>query len=91
MSIFSRDEHPHDPGAVQYRLHLTPNRRQSVVEATLYQVRGPVSARASSHLAERIGHWAFDSPSGGIPYTMDEVMVLIVESAMQRRLPGLDG
>lgn len=90
MSIFSRDLHEIDPGAVQWRLHVTPARRFRTAEARLFQVPGPVGQEASLHMVQAIDHWAFDLSTLARPRTVSDVLVEVCEATLQRRLPGLD-
>lgn len=88
--IFSRDLHDLDPGAVQWRLHVTPQRRHRVAEARLFQVPGPVGQQASAHLCQAIDHWAFDLSTLARPRSVDDVLAEVLEACLQRRLPGID-
>lgn len=90
MSIFSRELHELDPGAVQWRLHVTPHRRFRTAEARLFQVPGPVGQEASAHMVQAIDHWPFDLTVLTHPRSISDVLVEVCEATLQRRLPGLD-
>lgn len=88
--IFSRELHELDPGAVQWRLHVTPRRRHRAAEARLFQVPGPVGQQASAHLCQAIDHWALDLSTLARPRSVGDVIAEMCEATLQRRLPGLD-
>lgn len=87
--MFSTEIHEHDPASIQYRLHVYPEWRRRVASVVLFQVPGPRHGRPSPYNCERIDQWAIDLAPPFRAAHLGEVVELLAESVVQRRLPGI--